>query len=407
MAMLVFCRRSLSTKAAAAAAAAALVRVPLGNETIEMHAGRYARFADGSVLARHKNGTVLVTVEDINANTRFRGGVMGVSSTKDDVPLTIKLTRVGTQGTPPGATQLYKGRDLRFQGAFMPMQDDWRNRLASALKQLFPRSVGATRLSVTLLSDDVQSLDVDVLALNAASVALSRSPIPWNGPLAAVRVIGHADGRLSVSPSFMSSLIHPDTVEDETQFLELLAGSQTLLERAEQLKSANDLPLFNMLYVGTEDKTLLVEVDGKEAPAHLIQKAFKFAHKSIQPAIKAQQDAQAKVYKQPLVGDAETRADPYLSDLSLEQGVGTIRDILVDKKMSPAERIAAIDIFVNDFKTWVRKEAGIPGAFEGATKLQNVDSEVLADNILRKVARTAFIQALDLGRPDGSEKNCV
>ncbi len=69
------------------------------------------------------------------------------------------------------------------------------------IRPLFPEGFkNEVQVFVTVLSAD-QENDADVLAVLAASAALALSPVPWNGPLAAVRV-GRVDGHWILNPTF-------------------------------------------------------------------------------------------------------------------------------------------------------------------------------------------------------------
>ncbi len=70
-----------------------------------------------------------------------------------------------------------------------------------SIRPLFPEGFkNEVQVFVTVLSAD-QENDADVLAALATSAALSLSPVPWNGPLAAVRV-GRVDGQWILNPTF-------------------------------------------------------------------------------------------------------------------------------------------------------------------------------------------------------------
>src|SRR5512133_3098798 len=70
-----------------------------------------------------------------------------------------------------------------------------------SIRPLFPEGFkNEVQVFVTVLSAD-QENDADILGVVAASAALSLSTVPWNGPLAAVRV-GRVEGNLILNPTF-------------------------------------------------------------------------------------------------------------------------------------------------------------------------------------------------------------
>ncbi|MDL1912695.1 polyribonucleotide nucleotidyltransferase [Chloroflexi bacterium CFX6] len=100
-------------------------------------------------------------------------------------------------------------------------------------------------------SDGINPLDI--LAINAASAALMISDIPWNGPIAAVRV-GRVDGEFVINPTFAQM-------------------------------DASDLDL---RIAGSKDAILMVECGADEIPDDVMVEALELGHKSIQPLIELQ-----------------------------------------------------------------------------------------------------------------------
>ncbi|KAK2489095.1 hypothetical protein MC885_017132 [Smutsia gigantea] len=134
------------------------VAVDLGNRKLELSSGKLARFADGCAVVQSGDTAVMVTA---------------VSKTK------------------PSPSQ------------FMPLVVDYRQKAAAAdrsIRPLFPAGYFYdTQILCNLLAVDGVN-EPDVLAINGASVALSLSDIPWNGPIGAVRV-GMIDGECVVNPT--------------------------------------------------------------------------------------------------------------------------------------------------------------------------------------------------------------
>ena len=103
---------------------------------------------------------------------------------------------------------------------------------------------------------------LDILAINAASAALIISDIPWNGPIAAVRV-GRINGEFVLNPSYAEI-------------------------------DASDLDL---RIAGSKDAILMVECGADEIPDAVMVEALELGHKSIQPLIDLQLQMAAEVGK--------------------------------------------------------------------------------------------------------------
>src|SRR6185369_16892203 len=145
-------------------------------------------------------------------------------------------------------------------------------------RPLFPEGLlNEVQIIGQLLSAD-QLNDSDIPMVNGASAALAISDIPWNGPIAAVRV-ALIDGNFVANP----------TIE-------------------QMYSSALDL-----IYVGTEKNMLMIEGSADQIPEEEFIKALEFGHQAIQPIIAAIKELVSLAGKPksvfPLVGaTAEARA---------------------------------------------------------------------------------------------------
>ncbi|HBV33209.1 TPA: polyribonucleotide nucleotidyltransferase [Patescibacteria group bacterium] len=101
------------------------------------------------------------------------------------------------------------------------------------------------QVMITVLSVD-QANDPDVPSLIAAAIALGISPVPWNGPIAAVRV-GRVDNEWVLNPAY-----------------EARAKSQ-----------------LDIVVAGTSVDVVMIEGQGSEAPENIIQEAIAFGHKHV------------------------------------------------------------------------------------------------------------------------------
>src|SRR4051812_39194654 len=143
-----------------------------GGKSISIETGRIAKQAHGSVVTRIGDNVVLSTA---CANPEPREGI-------DFFPLTVdyrEYTYAG--GRIPGGFIKREGRPSEREVLTSRMTD-------RPIRPLFPEGFrNETQVISLVLSADTDN-DPDVCALNGASVALTISDIPFNGPIGAVKV---------------------------------------------------------------------------------------------------------------------------------------------------------------------------------------------------------------------------
>ncbi|CAK4677707.1 hypothetical protein LEN26_010190 [Aphanomyces euteiches] len=205
---------------------------------IDYSIGKYAKLADGSVMARWGNSMVLATV--VSEKTAD-------DSNSDFLPLMVDYReKYASTGVIPGSA---KRREMAGTDA-----EVLKSRIVDRIvRPLFPKGYNfETQIIATVQSYDVD-YDPVVLAVNSTSAALVTSNVPWNGPIGCVRVVRVGD-----------NFICNPTVEE--------AKSATM----------------NVLYAGTAHRTLMIEAEGHEIPEATMQEALRLAHENIQPIIAAQ-----------------------------------------------------------------------------------------------------------------------
>ncbi len=204
--------------------------------TLVLETGRVARQADGAVLATYGETVVLATV-------------VGAKSPREGIdffPLTVNYQeRYYAAGKIPGGY---------FKRERAPTE---RETLTSRLidrpiRPLFADGYrNETQVVAQVLSHDIEN-DPDIVALVAASAALTISGIPFMGPIAAARV-GYIDGEYKINPQI-----------------------------DEMPSSALDL-----VVAGTADAVLMVESEAKELPEDVMLGAVMAGHRGFQPVIDA------------------------------------------------------------------------------------------------------------------------
>jgi len=158
--------------------------VMVGGKTLTIETGRLAKQASGAVLVTYGESVVLVTAVSMDE----RPGL-------DFFPLTCEyLEKTYAAGKIPGGFFKREGRQRDTEILTARLMD-------RPLRPLFPDGFRRdTQVIATVMSSD-RANPTDVLAMIGASAATHLSDIPWNGPLAGVRVAS-VDGELIAYPTF-------------------------------------------------------------------------------------------------------------------------------------------------------------------------------------------------------------
>ncbi len=217
----------------------------IGGRKLTIETGKYARQASGSALVRYGDTVVLATAE----------------ASKEPIeasflPLTVEFEeRHYAVGKIPGSFMRREGRPGEKAILSARMTD-------RPIRPLFPKGFRhEVQVILTVLSAD-QKNPPDVLGPLAASAALMLSDIPWEGPIASVRV-GRINGELVINPTL-------------------------------QELEASDLDL---VVAGSKDAIIMVEAGAKEVPEALLVEALAFAHREMQPLIALQEEMRARLGK--------------------------------------------------------------------------------------------------------------
>ena len=160
------------------------IETEFAGRPLTIETGKMAKQAAGSCLVRFGDTMVLAAVT-VSRNV----------STLPFFPLTVEYReKTYAAGKIPGGFLKREGRpsDKEILAARC---------IDRSIRPLFPEGFkNEIQVFVTVISAD-QENDADVLGVLAASTALSISPIPWNGPIAAVRV-GQVEGNWILNPTF-------------------------------------------------------------------------------------------------------------------------------------------------------------------------------------------------------------
>ena len=166
----------------------AQVSVQIGNQEISFETGKLAKQADGAVVVRSGDTMVLATAQ---GRAEAREGA-------DFFPLTVDVEeRMYAAGKIPGGFFKREGRPTERAILTARMID-------RPIRPLWPKGFrNEVQVICTVLSADLVTAH-DILCINGASAALMLSPLPFLGPVGAVRV-GLIDGKLVVNPTLRES----------------------------------------------------------------------------------------------------------------------------------------------------------------------------------------------------------
>ncbi len=162
------------------------VEKQIGRQTLSFETGQLAKQAAGSVLVQYGETVVLVAA----ASSDPRPGL-------DFFPLTCDYReRLAAAGKFPGGFLKREGRPSTKETLSARLMD-------RPIRPLWPNGFkDEVQVQAFVVASDQQN-DGDVLAMNGAGVALLISELPFQGPVASVRV-GKVDGQLIASPRTMS-----------------------------------------------------------------------------------------------------------------------------------------------------------------------------------------------------------
>jgi polyribonucleotide nucleotidyltransferase len=158
--------------------------VEIGGKIFSIETGRYARQANGAVMVRYGDTMVLVSA-------------VASPEAKEDqgfFPLQVEYReKTSAAGKFPGGFIKREGRPTEKEILSSRLID-------RPIRPLFPDNfMNETQVVAFVVSYDGQN-DADVLAAVGASAALTISDVPFDGPIAEVRV-GRVDGKLIVNPT--------------------------------------------------------------------------------------------------------------------------------------------------------------------------------------------------------------
>ncbi len=264
--------------------------IELAGRTLTLESGRIARQADGAVLATYGDTTVLATAV---AQREAKPG-------QDFFPLTVNYQeKYYASGRIPGGFFKREGRPTEKETLTSRLID-------RPIRPLFVKGFkNETQVICTVMSHDLEN-DPDVVAMIAASAALTISGIPFMGPIGCAR-IGYKDGEYIVNPTC-----------DEMMETEL-----------------------DLVMAGTADAVMMVESQASELSEEVMLGAVMAGHKASKQAIDLIIDFAEECAKEPWDYQPEDHSD-LAAKVRAEAEAG-LRDAYKEKeKQARTEKLSAV-----------------------------------------------------------------
>ena len=279
------------------------VSVELGGRTLTLETGKMARQAHGAVMARYGDSVVLATACMDNKATE-----------KDFLPLTVDYREYTySAGKIPGGFFKREGRPSEREILTSRLTD-------RPLRPLFPEGWATeTQIVAMVLSADSEN-DPDVIALTASSAALYISKIPFNNPMAAVRV-GLLDGKLVINP----------TVQEQ---------------KSSQL---------NIVIAGTDEAIVMVESGSLEVSEDSVVEALEFGHAAIRKIIAAIRELHSRVKPEKIAVTPPAFDEALYSSLKQKYGA-RLQDAVDTAKHPKLESYGLVDGIKNEILAEIAEE---------------------------------------------------
>ncbi|MEW6543721.1 MAG: polyribonucleotide nucleotidyltransferase [Nitrospirota bacterium] len=265
-----------------------VVEIELAGRTLRLETGRMAKQAGGAVLASYGDTVVLATAV---ASQTIKPGT-------DFLPLTVDYQeKAYAAGKIPGGYFKREGRPSEKEVLTSRLID-------RPLRPLFPEGYYyETQVIAAVLSAD-QTGSSDVVGITAASAAVTISDIPFDGPVAGVK-IGRVNGQFVINPDL------------ET------------LERSD----------LHLVVAGTADAVMMVEGGASELPESVMIDAIEAAHAEIKKIVAKIGELRNLAGKPKRTVQTE-QIDPALTEAVREATAGPIREaILIPNKSARQERL--------------------------------------------------------------------
>ena len=310
----------------------------IGGRILEIETGRLAGQASGAVTARYGDTVVLATAVMSKNASRVSGyfPLMVDFEERYYAAGKIKGSRFIKREGRPSDDAILSGRAV--DRTIRPLFDH--------------RMRNDVQVILTVLSYDGEN-DPDIISIIAASAALSISNIPWNGPVAAVRV-GRVNGDLILNP------VNGETTDGD----------------------------LDLLLSGTEDKINMIECGSKEVSEDDMTRAFAFGQEAIRKISSFIGEIQKEIGKaksEPTLVKGTAEFEAQVKEILLAEGLA---EALYDKdKKVIEEKTKAINEKVSAYidENFPEETSKLKEIAEIVT--EEVSDEIVHENILQKEQR--------------------
>lgn len=309
----------------------------LGGRTLTMEIGKIAKQANGSVLVRYGDTAVIVAVTGTKTP---REGV-------DFFPLTVDFEeKMYAVGKIPGGFLKREGRPGEKAILTSRLID-------RPIRPMFPDGYhNDVQIVATAVSVD-QDNAPDMPAMIGASCALSISDIPFEGPIAGVRV-GLVDGEFVINPTVAQA----------------------------------EASLLNLAVAGTKDAILMVEAGAKEVSEETMLDAIWFAHGVIKELVTFQEKIMAEVGKPKMEVPVYEPPAEIVAEIEV-YGAEKLKEALMDaNKLEREENVAKV-------------KAEIAEVFISKYPDNAKDVAYITQKLVKKIVRRTI--SVDKIRPDGRQ----
>ncbi|MEO0534035.1 MAG: polyribonucleotide nucleotidyltransferase [Cyanobacteria bacterium P01_A01_bin.123] len=301
---------------------------------IRLKVGLLAPQAGGSVLVQSGETAVLVTA----TRSSGREGI-------DFLPLLVDYEeRLYAAGRIPGGFLRREGRPPERATLISRLID-------RPMRPLFPQWLrDDIQIVATTLSMDEQ-VPPDVLAATGASIAVLVAQIPFNGPMAAVRVGLVGD----------DFVINPTYAEIENGDLDLIVA-------------------------GSPDGVIMVEAGANQLPEQDVIEAIDFGYEVVRDLIKAQEELLTELGLERIT-ELEPEADPTLDDFVRDRATEGIKQVLSQFELAKHERDEKLDVIKAEIATAIEglaEDDSVRGAVEANGKALGKTFKSLTKKLMRQ-----------------------
>ena len=309
------------------------VTVEVGGRPLILETGKIAKQANGAIVARYGDTVVLTTA--CMATT---------ANDRDFLPLTVDYREnTYAAGKIPGGFFKREGRPSEKEILTSRLID-------RPMRPLFPEGWrNETQIVSMVLSADSDN-DPDVIAVTGASAACYVSDLPFDKPIAAVRV-GLLDGQLVANPTV-----------------------------ADQKKS-----LLNIVIAGTADAIVMVESGALEVSEEVVADALEFGHAQIKKIVAAMRELYAQVNPKKVAVTPVPFDEGLYKDIQKKYG-DRLHDALNTQKYPKKESYHLVDALKEEIVETIPEEEEEKRAL-AVRAFERLREDFFRDDILNKRQR--------------------